>query len=264
MSGGSGDSYNTGARMLERRVSNNRADLSGDQRMNYFLAWFNQWSELQKSDFVKVLSEKMCGGTESMSTMVNGGVSNGFDSLNMNGGDEVKRPPSLFACQIKLFREWFSGWSDDQKNYLVMRLQAVDGEFYAKYEKYVSDPGGAEKGLEKDYFEPGVPPEMVRKSSRSVLGPHAMSPTPPAVGFTSNHFSGISSIESALPATIEEKTDCINGEGQANDLEDESNGGNDSENDSDDELRKAKNHVDSEIDGGLDRNYDQHLSTIAE
>jgi hypothetical protein len=27
-------------RMLERRVSNNRADLSGDQQMNYFLAWF--------------------------------------------------------------------------------------------------------------------------------------------------------------------------------------------------------------------------------
>ena len=104
MSGGSGDSYNAGARMLERRVSNNRADLSGDQRMNYFLAWFNQWSELQKSDFVKVLSEKMCGGTESMSAMVNGSVSNGFDSINMNGGDEVKRPPSLFACQIKLFR----------------------------------------------------------------------------------------------------------------------------------------------------------------
>ena len=106
-----------------------------------------------------------------------------------------------------------------------MRLQAVDGDFYAKYEKYVSDPGGTEKGLEKDYFEPGVPPEMVRKSSRSVLGPHAMSPTPPAVGFNSNHFSGISSIESALPATIEEKTDCIIGEGQANDLESESNDG---------------------------------------
>ena len=88
--------------MLERRVSNNRADLSGDQRMNYFLAWFNQWSELQKSDFVKVLSDKMTG--RSATTMVNGDVSDEFDSLNMNGGDPVKKPPSLFACQLKLFR----------------------------------------------------------------------------------------------------------------------------------------------------------------
>ena len=40
--------------------------------------------------------------------------------------------------------------------------------------------------------------------------------------------------------------------------------GNDSEDDSDDELRKAKDHMDSGIDGGLDKNYDQQLSTIAE
>ena len=88
--------------MLERRVSNNRADLSGDQRMNYFLSWFNQWSELQKSDFVKVLSDKMNGG--SATTLINGEVSNGIDSLSINGEDEVKKPPSLFACQVKLFR----------------------------------------------------------------------------------------------------------------------------------------------------------------
>ena len=58
----------------------------------------------------------------------------------------------------------------------------------------MSDPEAAAKGSEKDYFEPGVPPEMVRKSSRSVLGPHSISPTPPAVGYTSNNFSGTSSI----------------------------------------------------------------------
>lgn len=46
-------------RMLERRVSNNRADLNGDQQMNYFLSWFNNWSDLQKSDFVPVLADKM-------------------------------------------------------------------------------------------------------------------------------------------------------------------------------------------------------------
>jgi hypothetical protein len=102
MSANVGEGNNSGARMLERRVSNNRADLSGDQRMNYFLAWFNQWSELQKSDFVKVLAPKMAGG--SSTTFINGDVSDEFDSLHVNGGDHAKKPPSLFTCQIKLFR----------------------------------------------------------------------------------------------------------------------------------------------------------------
>lgn len=31
-------------RMLERRVSNNRSDLDGDQKINYFISWFSQWS----------------------------------------------------------------------------------------------------------------------------------------------------------------------------------------------------------------------------
>ena len=34
--------------MLERRVSNQRADLSSDQQMNYLLSWFVNWSDLQK------------------------------------------------------------------------------------------------------------------------------------------------------------------------------------------------------------------------
>ena len=90
-----------------------------------------------------------------------------------------------------------------------MRLQAIDAEFYAKYEKYASDPDAATRGSVKDYFEPGVPPEMVRKSSRSVLGTHSISPTPPAVGYTSNNFSSVSSIESARPATIDEGPDSV-------------------------------------------------------
>ena len=44
-------------RMLERRVSNQRAELSNDQQMNYLLAWFTKWSDLQKEDFVPILAE---------------------------------------------------------------------------------------------------------------------------------------------------------------------------------------------------------------
>ena len=95
----SAGSTNGEARMLERRVSNNRADLTGDQRMNYFLSWFQGWSDLQKSDFVTVLADKMSdtGGQD--------GVSEELDSMKING--EGKKPPSLYECQIKLFKVSF-------------------------------------------------------------------------------------------------------------------------------------------------------------
>lgn len=153
MTGASGE-----ARMLERRVSNNRRDLNGDQQLNYFIAWFNTWSELQKSDFVPVLGGKMSGDG------VNG-VSEALGAVDINKSNGG-RPPSLFSCQIKLFHEWFGGWSDDQKNYLVMRLQDLDTEFFKKYEEYLDDPHGEKVVKEKDYFEPGIPDHLVRHSTK--------------------------------------------------------------------------------------------------
>lgn len=150
------------ARMLERRVSNNRGDLSGDGQMNYFLAWFNTWSELQKSDFVPVLAGKMANATNGGGGGGAGGLSTELAGLDLTAAAPGK-PPSLFACQVKLFRDWFAGWSDDQKNYLVMRLKDIDGEFFEKYENFVADP--EKRAKEKDYFDPGVPEELVRHSN---------------------------------------------------------------------------------------------------
>ena len=65
-------------------------------------------------------------------------------------------------CQVKLFRDWFGGWSDDQKNYLTLRLKDVDEEFFSKYEEYLQNPHPEKK---KDYFEPGVPGNCARRDS---------------------------------------------------------------------------------------------------
>ena len=135
--------------MLPRRVSNNRADLSGDGQMNYLLSWFSNWSELQKTDFVPVLASRMKAGKAGPA--VNGDLADGIKAMDTNSD----RPPSLFSCQVKLFRDWFGGWSDDQKNYLTLRLKDIDGEFFARYEDYLQNPHPEKKN--KDYFEPGVP-----------------------------------------------------------------------------------------------------------
>ena len=78
--------------MLERRISNQRAELNNDQQMNYLLAWFNNWSDLQKEDFVPVLAEKM----SSKWAAVNGLTEDMKSMAVINSG----RPVSLFQCQV--------------------------------------------------------------------------------------------------------------------------------------------------------------------
>lgn len=148
-------------RMLERRVSNNRADLNSDQQLNYFLSWFQSWSDLQKSDFIPILAAKIdCSSTQ------NG---TGSDDIHaeMNGLSLVNgKPLSLFQCQLKLFKEWSTSWNEDKKEYLLLRLKDLDAIFYDKYEEHLKYDG-KEDEKPKDYFEPGVPAELVRASRKT-------------------------------------------------------------------------------------------------
>lgn len=139
-------------RMLERRVSNQQNQLDNDQQMNYLIAWFNDWSDLQKEDFVPVLAEKM----SSKWAAVNG-LTEEMEKLST-------RAVSLFQCQINLFKDWVIGWSDDQKNYLILRLKDIDQSFSKKYERYLEY---GKDSPEKDYFEPGIPPELDLSIDRS-------------------------------------------------------------------------------------------------
>jgi len=146
----------TETRMLERRVSNNRADLNCDQQMNYFLAWFNGWSDLQKSDFVSVLAAKVNKAGSDEHIIV----------PEMNGLSVNKKPLSLFQCQLKLFREWVVTWNEDKQEYLLLRLKDLDSCFYTKYQQHLDNVENPTDQV-KDFFEPGVPPELVRASRKT-------------------------------------------------------------------------------------------------
>lgn len=147
----------TEPRMLERRVSNQRADLSSDQQMNYLLSWFVNWSDLQKEDFVPVLAEKMSNKWATVN-----GVCDELQSLGVEG-----RPVSLFQCQVSLFKGWVTAWSDDIKSYLLLRLKDIDGVFSRKYEHFLEF---GKDSPERDFFEPGVPPELDLSLDRSSTG----------------------------------------------------------------------------------------------
>jgi len=146
----------TETRMLERRVSNNRGDLNCDQQMNYFLAWFNGWSDLQKSDFVAVLAAKVNQSGRDDHIIV----------PEMNGLSVNKKPLSLFQCQLKLFKEWVVTWNEDKQEYLLLRLKDLDSNFFTKYQEYLDNVDNPQDQV-KDFFEPGVPPELVRASRKT-------------------------------------------------------------------------------------------------
>ena len=156
-------------RMLERRVSNNRADLNSDQQMNYFLGWFQSWSDLQKSDFVPILvriyiqflfilsDQVQKIDNEKTKSQIFQAQKTGQAPPEMNGlslNDSNQKPMSLFQCQLKLFKEYVVNWNPDQVEYLVMRLKDLDTNFYNKYEEYLEygdDIHKKPKGITKNF-----------------------------------------------------------------------------------------------------------------
>ena len=102
--------------MLERRISNQQNQLDNDQQMNYLIAWFNDWSDLQKEDFVPVLAEKMSSKWAAIN-----GLTDDMQKMTTSA-----RPVSFSQCQVRLFKDWVVTWSDDQKNYLIMRFKDID------------------------------------------------------------------------------------------------------------------------------------------
>lgn len=104
--------------------------LSNEAQLRYVIEWFQEWSEMQRSDFLDILLEQ-CGP----SGLVNGLLSK-MESLGHT--NESDRPPSLFQCRIKLFREWSHNWSQQEKDYLLLSIKNTDAVFAEKYDEKLS------------------------------------------------------------------------------------------------------------------------------
>ena len=85
---------------------------------------------MQKSDFMKDLVSK------AVPLKVNN-LFDAMDALNM-----ADKPPSIFKCQMKLFDEWFAGWTDKERNDFARKLDIVDPNFVAQFEQRVADTSG--------------------------------------------------------------------------------------------------------------------------
>lgn len=100
-------------------------------QVQYVVEWFSEWSEMQRGDFLPVLAQQFVP-----SNYVNGLVS-GFEGL----GCRDDRPPSLFQCRIKLFREWSECWGAVEREQLLNQIKALDADFVNKFEEVNSVSG---------------------------------------------------------------------------------------------------------------------------
>lgn len=69
--------------------------ISSDAQIRYLIQWFNEWSELQRSDFLPILAEKFAN-----KVYVNG-IVNDISAVNCQD-----KPMSLFECRVSI-RKYF-------------------------------------------------------------------------------------------------------------------------------------------------------------
>ncbi|KAM7359742.1 uncharacterized protein ACRADG_001176 isoform 1-T3 [Cochliomyia hominivorax] len=106
-------------------------NLTIDGEFRYIVQWFNEWSELQRDDFVPILVKYITGSCTNedddndelaavaATTPVN---MNGLpNDLEFNG-----RPMSLFQCRIKLFNQWNRRWPLEFKEKLQQKITEID------------------------------------------------------------------------------------------------------------------------------------------
>ncbi|XP_015584790.1 uncharacterized protein C14orf119 homolog [Cephus cinctus] len=113
--------------------------LSNQAQIRYVVQWFQEWSEMQRGDFLSVLLER-CSPTG----LVNGLVS-GMESLGCK--EDSNRPPSLFQCRVKLFQEWSQNWSQQEKDALLSSIKNMDPKFGEKYEQRLTVGSEEEREL---------------------------------------------------------------------------------------------------------------------
>uniref|UniRef100_T1JLH5 Uncharacterized protein n=1 Tax=Strigamia maritima TaxID=126957 RepID=T1JLH5_STRMM len=104
-------------------------------QLRHILSWFKDWSEMQKSDFLKILNKKFSSPCDGL-----------FDAIEMLRVND--RPPTLFQCQMKLFNEWFDLWSESERGAFIEKLREIDATFISQFEDEINGPPHPNQAIE--------------------------------------------------------------------------------------------------------------------
>ncbi|CAK8682415.1 unnamed protein product [Clavelina lepadiformis] len=89
--------------------------------INSIIHWFRSWSPRQREQFMEELIEKALPNKVDV-------LAGALDGMNMRD-----RAPSIFQCQLRLFRQWFDKWTLNERNFMVERLESCDQQFVEEF-----------------------------------------------------------------------------------------------------------------------------------
>lgn len=106
-------------------------NLTIDGEFRYIIQWFNEWSELQRDDFIPIMVDYLTD-TDHASTASNATAA----TINMNGLENhmerslniSDKPMSLFQCRVKLFCQWNRRWPTEFKEKLQQKISEIDNK----------------------------------------------------------------------------------------------------------------------------------------
>uniref|UniRef100_A0ABM5EJ17 Uncharacterized protein C14orf119 homolog n=1 Tax=Pogona vitticeps TaxID=103695 RepID=A0ABM5EJ17_9SAUR len=101
------------------------------QEMRCLLHWLSSWSPAQRERFVHSLAEKAVP-CKVLSLL------DGLAGLSVEAG----KPPSIFECQMRLWDQWFRGWSQEECNEFVRQLEEALPEVASRFYQEVAGTAG--------------------------------------------------------------------------------------------------------------------------
>jgi len=87
---------------------------TANEQMSAVLYWFVHWTSAQRDSF---LDDLVCKAVPNKILT----IIEAMNSLGMNSSEQ-----SMFHCQLRLFDNWFKGWSDDERNCFLQQLERID------------------------------------------------------------------------------------------------------------------------------------------
>ncbi|XP_074838268.1 uncharacterized protein C14orf119 homolog [Carettochelys insculpta] len=102
------------------------------QEMLCVLHWFTGWLGPQRQRFLQDLLAK--AAPSKLRPLLEG----------LEGLSLAAPPPSLFQCQLRLWDQWFRGWSDAQRNHFLGQLEQADPAFVALFYRQLAATAGQE------------------------------------------------------------------------------------------------------------------------
>ncbi|XP_012286917.1 uncharacterized protein C14orf119 homolog [Orussus abietinus] len=113
--------------------------LSNQAQMQYVIQWFQEWSEMQRGDFLDIVMDHWSNHLGLVD-----GLTPGIERLTCKD-ESIRSHRSLFQCRVKLFREWSENWTQQEKDTLLSTIKAEDPKFAEKYEQRLLEKTAPEK-----------------------------------------------------------------------------------------------------------------------